>query len=233
MKKAFMFVLTVVLFVCQSSFAFTKSEFTFGIDKILTYSLKNSINYTDGKKDIIKKMMFREEGKEREVEFVEKVDNVLILTLSKDYGNNGFAPKVEYCYCLSAQEDDVKTSVGLGINKFFNSDFDPFNVYAILKATLLTSHKAEDGLSLGASLGCGVFNYKYETTKETFKTDKVYSAKVFVKLDYKNFFVDLSAMTNIIPIDVTINTQYEGVKRLEKNINYDVIMLGIGYKFAI
>jgi hypothetical protein len=54
-----------------------------------------------------------------------------------------------------------------------------------------------------------------------------------VKFDYKNFIIDLSFARNIIPIDAKINTVNEGVKRLEKNINYDVIMLGIGYKFAI
>jgi hypothetical protein len=54
-----------------------------------------------------------------------------------------------------------------------------------------------------------------------------------VKFDYKNFFVDLSAMTNIIPIDAKINTVNEGLKSVKENIGYDVIMLGIGYKFAI
>ncbi|MDR2818210.1 MAG: hypothetical protein LBB37_02060 [Endomicrobium sp.] len=54
-----------------------------------------------------------------------------------------------------------------------------------------------------------------------------------MKFDYKNFFVDLSAMTNIIPIDGKINTVNEGLKSVEENITYDVIMLGIGYKFAI
>jgi hypothetical protein len=73
----------------------------------------------------------------------------------------------------------------------------------------------------------------YETAQGKFKADKVYSVKVFVKFDYKNFFIDLSAMKNIIPIDAKINTVNEGVKRLEENINYDVIMLGIGYNFAI
>ncbi|MDR2654443.1 MAG: hypothetical protein LBB39_04000, partial [Mycoplasmataceae bacterium] len=66
-----------------------------------------------------------------------------------------------------------------------------------------------------------------------FKANKVYSAKLFVKFDYKNFFIDLAAMTNIIPIDAKINTVHEGVKRLKENINYDVIMLGIGYEFAV
>jgi hypothetical protein len=70
-------------------------------------------------------------------------------------------------------------------------------------------------------------------SKAKFETDKVYSAKIFVKLDYKNFFVDLSAMTNIIPIDAKINTVNEGVKSVKADIGYDVIMLGIGYKFAI
>jgi hypothetical protein len=52
-----------------------------------------------------------------------------------------------------------------------------------------------------------------------------------VKFDYKNFFVDLSAMTNIIPIDAKINTVNEGVKSVEENIKYNVVMLGVGYKF--
>jgi hypothetical protein len=229
MKRTFIFVLIVVLFACQSSFASKKSEFKFGVDKILTYSLENSVNYTDGKKDKIKKVTIREEGKEREAEFVEKVDNVLSATLSKDYGSNGLAPKLEYCYYVIGH----RMGVGLGVNKFFNSDFDPFNVYAILKANLPINHEAGDGFSFGANLGYGIFNDKYETVQGTFKADKVYSAKFFVKLDYKNFFIDLSAMTNIIPINAKINTVNEGVKHLEKNIKYDVIMLGIGYKFAI
>ncbi|MDR2644577.1 MAG: hypothetical protein LBB44_01135 [Endomicrobium sp.] len=54
-----------------------------------------------------------------------------------------------------------------------------------------------------------------------------------MKFDYKNFFIDLSAMTNIISIDAKINTVHEGVKSVKKDIRYDVIMLGIGYKFAI
>jgi hypothetical protein len=181
-------------------------------------------------------MMIREEGKDREVEIVEKVDNILSATASKDYGNSGFAPKVEYCYSLSEHESDVKTSIGLGVNKFFNSDFDPFNVYAILKAALpinSINDKAKDGWSLGTNLGYGVFNSKYETAQGTFKADKVYSIKIFMEFCYKNFFVDLSAMKNIIPIDAKINTVNEGVKSVKKDIRYDVIMLGIGYKFAI
>jgi hypothetical protein len=88
-------------------------------------------------------------------------------------------------------------------------------------------------LSFGTNLGYGVFNDRYESEKGTFKADKVYSLKLFVKLDYKNFFVDLSAMTNIIPINAKINTVHEGVKSVNKDIRYDVIMLGLGYKFAI
>jgi hypothetical protein len=153
-------------------------------------------------------------------------------TISKDYGNSGFAPKVEYCYSLSECESDVKTSIGLGVNKFFNSDFDPdfdpFNVYAIGKIVLPVYDKGE--FSFGTNVGYGIFNSKYETAQETFKADKVYSVKVFVKFGYKNLFVDLSAMTNIIPIDAKITTVNEGVKRLKESINYNAIMLGIGYK---
>jgi hypothetical protein len=111
------------------------------------------------------------------------------------------------------------------------SDFDPFNVYAIGKIVLPSINDKYE-FSFGTNLGYGVFNDKYETTQGTFKADKVYSAKIFVKFDYKNFFVDLSAMTNIIPIDAKINTVNEGLKSVEENIGYDVIMLGIGYKFA-
>jgi hypothetical protein len=82
-------------------------------------------------------------------------------------------------------------------------------------------------------IGYGVFNDKYETDKGTFKADKVYSVKIFVKFDYKNFFVDLSVIRNIIPINAKINTVHEGVKSINKDIGYDVIMLGLGYKFAI
>jgi hypothetical protein len=85
----------------------------------LTYELENSINYSDGKRDKIERKIMRKGGKEEEVEIVEKVDNVLSVTVSKDYGNNGFATKLEYCYSLHDEhESDVKTSVGLGINKF-------------------------------------------------------------------------------------------------------------------
>ena len=54
-----------------------------------------------------------------------------------------------------------------------------------------------------------------------------------MKFEYKNFVVDLSTTMNNIPIDAKINTENEGVKRLKENINYDVIMLGIGYKLAV
>jgi hypothetical protein len=86
-----------------------------------------------GKKDKIEKKTIGVNGKEREVEIVEKVDNILSATVSKDYGNNGFVPKLEYCYYVSEQPNEPKTGIGLGINKFFNNDFDPFNVYAIGK----------------------------------------------------------------------------------------------------
>jgi hypothetical protein len=128
-------------------------------------------------------------------------------------------------------EDTARIGVGLGVNKFFSSDFDPFNVYAIWKIALPVNE--ESGISLGINFGYGIFNDKYETEKGTFKANKVYSAKLFVKFDYKNFFIDLAAMTNIIPIDAKINTINEGVKSVKKDISYDAIMLGIGYKFAI
>ncbi|MDR1244922.1 MAG: hypothetical protein LBJ98_02970 [Endomicrobium sp.] len=232
MKKVFLLGVATVLFACQLSFASKNGEFTFGIDKILSHGLKNSINYSDGKKDKIEKKTIREDGKDREVEIVEKVDNVLSATISKDYGNNGFAPKLEYCYYVSEQLNKAKAGIGLGVNKFFNSDFDPFNVYAIGKIVCPPIND-KCNLSFGTNLGYGVFNSKYETAQGTFKADKVYSVKVFVKFDYKNFFVDLAAMKNIIPIDAKIKTENEGVKRLKENINYDVIMLGIGYNFAI
>jgi hypothetical protein len=232
MKKIFLFAVATALFACQLSFASKKSEFTFGIDKILTYGLKNSINYSDGKKDKIEKKTIREHGVEKEVEIVEKVDNVLSTTVSKDYGNNGFAPKLEYCYYIAKRGNKERAGIGLGVNKFFNSDFDPFNVYAIGKIVVPSINNKYE-FSLGTNLGYGVFNSKYETTQGTFKIDKVYSVKIYVKFDYKNFFVDLSAMTNIIPIDAKINTIHEGVKSVEENIKYNVVMLGIGYKFAI
>ena len=40
-------------------------------------------------------------------------------------------------------------------------------------------------------------------------------------------------MTNIIPIEAKINTVHEGIKLVNKDIRYDIIMLGIGYKFVI
>jgi hypothetical protein len=133
---------------------------------------------------------------------------------------------------VSEQLNKAKAGIGLGVNKFFNSDFDPFNVYAIGKVVWPPIND-KCNLSFGANLGYGIFNSKYETAQGTFKADKVYSIKIFMKFCYKNFFVDLSAMKNIIPIDAKINTVNEGVKRLEENINYDVIMLGVGYIFAI
>jgi hypothetical protein len=55
MKKVFMFALLTIVFTYQSLFASKNGEFTFGIDKILTYGLKNSINYSDGKRIKLKK----------------------------------------------------------------------------------------------------------------------------------------------------------------------------------
>jgi hypothetical protein len=55
MKKVFLFAVATVLFACQASFASKNGEFTFGIDKIFTHTLRNSINYSDGKKDKIEK----------------------------------------------------------------------------------------------------------------------------------------------------------------------------------
>jgi hypothetical protein len=247
MKKVFMFALVMIVFVYQPSFASKNGEFTFGVDKILTYRLQNSIDYVDGQKVATKiengRMVPIKEDKvirtvspdgtvtETKVEVDKMVNNVLSATASKDYGNNGFAPKLEYCYYVLVQEDKGKMGIGLGVNKFFNSDFDPFNVYAIWKVVLSVNDKNE--FSFGTNFGYGIFNDKYETAKGTFKSDKVYSAKFFVKFDYKNFFVDLSAMTNIIPIDAKINTVHEGIKSVKENINYNVIMLGIGYKFTI
>jgi hypothetical protein len=91
----------------------------------------------------------------------------------------------------------------------------------------------ESGISFETNFGYGIFNDKYETAQATFKANNVYSAKLFVKFDYKNFFIDLAAMTNIIPIDAKINTVHEGVKSVKADIGYDVITLGVGYEFAI
>ena len=54
-----------------------------------------------------------------------------------------------------------------------------------------------------------------------------------MKFEYKNFVVDLSTTMNNIPIDAKINTENEGVKSVKENVSYYIIMLGIGYKFAI
>jgi hypothetical protein len=234
MKKVFLLGVATILFACQTSFASKNGEFTFGIDKILAYSLKNSINYSDGKKDKIEEKTISEqdEDEDREVEVDKMVDNVLRTTASKDYGGRGLAPKLEYCYYLFEQLNKAKAGIGLGINKFFNSDFNPFNIYVIGKI-VLSPINDKCKLSFGTNLGYGVFDDKYETAQGTFKADKVYSVKLFVKLDYKNFFVDLSAMSNIIPIDAKINTINEDVKSVKSDIGYDVITLGIGYKFAI
>jgi hypothetical protein len=250
MKKIFLLVVAAVLFAYQSSFASKKGEFTFGVDKILTYSLRNSINYVDGQKVATKiengRVVPIKEDKvierkvdpgtrivhETKVEVDKMVDNRVITSISRDYGGGVLAPKVEYCYYAFGQLDDVRMGIGLGVNKFFNSDFDPFNIYVIGKIVLPPIND-KCNFSLGTNLGYGVFNGKYETMKVTSKADKVYSLKLFIKLDYKNFFVDLSAMTNIIPIDAKINTVHEGVRSVKKDIEYDVIMLGIGYKFAI
>ena len=50
MKKVFLLAVATVLFACQTSFASKSGEFTFWVDKILTYRLVNSIDYVDGQK---------------------------------------------------------------------------------------------------------------------------------------------------------------------------------------
>ena len=89
---------------------------------------------------------------------------------------------------MSEQLNEAKAGIGLGVNKFFNSGFDPFNVYAIGKIVLPPIND-KCNLSFGTNIGYGVFNDKYETNQGTFKADKVYSVKVFVKFDYKNFLL--------------------------------------------
>jgi hypothetical protein len=47
-------------------------------------------------------------------------------------------PKLEYCYYVHGQLNEPRLGIGLGVNKFFNSnfgfsDFDPFNIYVIGK----------------------------------------------------------------------------------------------------
>jgi hypothetical protein len=250
MKKVFLLGLATLIFAYQTSFASKKGEFTFGVDKILTYRLINFfVDYADGQKVATKiengrvvpikedKVIGREvhpitkEVYETKVEVDKIVDNLVRASISRDYGGGILAPKVEYCYYAFGQLDDVRMGIGLGVNKFFNSDFDPFNVYVIGKTVLPINDKCN--FSLGTNLGYGVFNSKYETMQVTSKADKVYSIKIFMKFCYKNFFVDLSAMKNIIPIDAKITTVNEGVKSVKKDIEYDVIMLGLGYKFAI
>jgi hypothetical protein len=120
---------------------------------------------------------------ETKVEVDKMVDNVLRTLGSKDYESKGLAPKLEYCYYVLVQEDKSKMGIGLGVNKFFNSDFDPFNVYAIWKIAL--SVNEESGISFGTNFGYDIFNDKYETAQGTFKANNVYSAKLFVKFDYK------------------------------------------------
>jgi hypothetical protein len=124
MKKVFLFAVATTLFACQPSFASKNGEFTFGVDKILTYRLQNSIDYVDGQKVATKiengRVVPIKEDKvirtvnpdgtvtETKVEVDKMVDNVLSATTSKDYGNNGFAPKLEYCYYVLVQEDKAK-----------------------------------------------------------------------------------------------------------------------------
>jgi hypothetical protein len=247
LKKVILLAVATAIFACQTSFASKKGEFTFGVDKILTYRLRNSINYVDGQKVATKiengRVVPIKEDKvtrtvapdgtvtETKTEVDKMIDNVKKTIGSKDYESKALAPNLEYCYYVLVQEDKTKMGIGLGVNKFFNSDFDPFNMYLIWKIALPVNDESD--FSFGTNFGYGIFNDKYKTVKGTFKADKVYSAKFFVKVDYKNFFIDLSAMTNIIPIDAKIKTKNEGIKHLEKSITYDVIMLGIGYKFAI
>ncbi|MDR1087650.1 MAG: hypothetical protein LBL16_05425 [Endomicrobium sp.] len=89
-------------------------EFTFGVDKILTYSLRNSINYVDGKKVATKiensrVVPIKEEKAirtvapngavaETKVEVDKMVDNALRTIGSKDYESKGLSPKLEYYY---------------------------------------------------------------------------------------------------------------------------------------
>ncbi|MDR2818209.1 MAG: hypothetical protein LBB37_02055 [Endomicrobium sp.] len=141
----------------------------------MTHTLRNSINYVDGQKVATKienaRVVPIKEDKvtrivdpsgkviETKVEVDKMVDNVLRTIGSKDYESKGLAPKLEYCYYVLVQEDKTKMGIGLGLNKFFNSDFDPFNMYAIWKI----NDKCE--FSFGTNFGYGIFNDKYETEK--------------------------------------------------------------------
>ena len=252
MKKVFLLAVATLIFAYQTSFASKNVEFTFGVERVIGFDIKKQIDYVDGKKvclltktgyQVIDKPLFTGTNSDAE-KFKKKMEQEVDINLMKleitdntikteacAFSGMAIAPKLEYCYYLLELDNTARIGIGLGVNKFFNSDFDPFNAYAIGKIAVLFND--EIGISFGLNVGYGIFNNKYENIKGTFKADKTCSKKLFVEFDYKNFFIDLSAMLNSISIDATINTQYEGVKRLEKNIDYDVIMLGIGYKFAI
>lgn len=91
----------------------------------------------------------------------------------------------------------------------------------------------ESGISFGANFGYGVFKDKRVNTRGTFEANKVYSTKVFIKFDYKNFIINLSLTTNRIFIYSKINTENEGVKSVTDFIDYNTITLGLGRKFVI
>jgi hypothetical protein len=110
MKKVFLLAVATVLFACSLSFASKNGEFTFGVDKILTYSLRNSINYVDGQKvatkiengrvvpikeeKVIRTVALDGTVTETKVEVDKMVDNVLRTIVSKDYESKGLAPKL-------------------------------------------------------------------------------------------------------------------------------------------
>jgi hypothetical protein len=146
------------------------------------------------------------------------------------YGSDIIAPKLEYCYYVHEQLDKSKFGIGLGMNKFFYSSFNPFNVYAIWKVVFPPIND-KCTISVGSNYGYGILNDKYEdeATQETFKVDKVYSIKLFLRVD-TIVIIDLSVVRNMVPYYIITN---EGVKSVLGLVNYDAIMLGIGYKFAI
>jgi hypothetical protein len=184
MKKVFVFAIATVLFACQLSFASKKNEFRFGMD-MLGMSMFTVNRAGD------------------------------IYGHSFDEGDSSFmfiAPKLEYCYYFAEDpKDKVKLGIGLGINKFFYGDFNPFNVYVIYKVMLPVSDKTKISLVLDVGYGTG-------TTREGDKNE-LYNTKTGIEFDYECYSIDLSFMKSVI--------------FSPHGALYDAIMLGWVYRFAI
>jgi hypothetical protein len=214
MKKVFAFAVATVLFAYQLSFASKKSEFTFGMDMVMMSTVTIDIDQVGG----------------------------TIYSHTKDL-NLDPVPKLEYCYYIGNSENKVKWGVGLGLNKFFYKDLDPFNVYAIFKTMLPVSDKTKISFVWGPGYGIETTR-KNEIYSLLKRKNGVYSLKLGIEIDYKNYFFNLSFMKSLIsykpiPIDIdllNLDALKDGINPdalkdgIKPNVLYNVIMLGFGYR---